>query len=163
MGVHTALREHLGEWAGGDAQKSAVAQTINRIAQAGVDIARIIALGPLAGDMAAKRGDHAGGDIQKELDAITNELVTDALKASPVALMGSEEVEEAVVLNARAPLAVNVDPLDGSSNIDTNVSIGTIFSIMPAQGSSPLLQPGRNQLAAGYIIAFGAGLVWPRG
>jgi fructose-1,6-bisphosphatase I len=47
---------------------------------------------------------------------------------------------------------VNVDPLDGSSNIDTNVSIGTIFSILPNEGEQPLLQPGIKQLAAGYII-----------
>ena len=51
-----------------------------------------------------------------------------------------------------APLAVNVDPLDGSSNIDTNLTVGTIFSILPAEGPSPLLQPGHTQLAAGFII-----------
>jgi fructose-1,6-bisphosphatase I len=152
MGDHTALREHLAQWAGGDAQKGAVAETVNKLAQAGIEMARIIALGPLAGDMAAKRGIHSDGDTQKELDAITNKIVTDALRTSPVAWMGSEEDDQAVELNAGARLAVNVDPLDGSSNIGTNVSIGTIFSILPAQGSSPLLQPGRNQLAAGYII-----------
>jgi fructose-1,6-bisphosphatase I len=152
MGVHTGLREHLAEWAGSDIQKRAVADTVINLAGAGIEIARIIALGPLAGDMAAHREGHAQGDTQKELDAITNKIVTDALKASPVAWMGSEEDHEAIALNGGAPLVVNVDPLDGSSNIDTNVSIGTIFSILPAAGSSPLLQPGRNQLAAGYII-----------
>ncbi|MBI4723884.1 MAG: class 1 fructose-bisphosphatase [Rhodomicrobium sp.] len=152
MGVHTALREYLTQWAGSDAQKSAVAGTITNLVNAGVEIARIIALGPLAGEMAAKRGDHADGDTQKELDFLSNKIVTDALKASPVAWMGSEEDEDAVGLNAGAPLAVNIDPLDGSSNIDTNMSIGTIFSILPAEGPSPLLQPGRNQIAAGYII-----------
>jgi fructose-1,6-bisphosphatase I len=152
MGAHTALHEHLAQWAGEDAQKGAVAETLGKLAQAGIEMARTIAFGPLAGDMAAKRGALAGGDTQKELDAVTNRIVTDALKASPVAWMGSEEDSEAVALNAGAPLAVNVDPLDGSSNIDTNVSIGTIFSILPAKGSSPLLQPGRDQLAAGYII-----------
>jgi fructose-1,6-bisphosphatase I len=75
-----------------------------------------------------------------------------ALKNSPVAWMGSEEDKDPQALNEGAPLAVNIDPLDGSSNIDTNVSIGTIFSILPAQGENPLLQPGRNQLAAGYVI-----------
>jgi len=78
--------------------------------------------------------------------------VTNALKSSPVAWMGSEEDEKAVLLNQGAPIVVNIDPLDGSSNIDTNVSIGTIFSILPSKPASPLLQPGRNQLAAGYVI-----------
>lgn len=153
MSVHAALREYLAGWSGGDARRAAVAETIVNLAQAGVEISRLIAMGPLAGEMAAVRGDHAqGGDIQKELDFVTNEMVMKALKKSPVAWMGSEEGNDAVALNAGAPLAVNVDPLDGSSNIDTNLTVGTIFSILPAEGAAPLLQPGRNQLAAGYIM-----------
>jgi fructose-1,6-bisphosphatase I len=153
MGAHTALGEHLTEWAGGDARRQAVADTVLSLARAGVEMSQLIAMGPLAGDMAAKLGDHSeGDDFQKELDAVTNRIVTAALKASPVAWIGSEEDEHPIALNPGAPLAVNFDPLDGSSNIDTNVSIGTIFSILPADGSSPLLQPGRNQLAAGFII-----------
>ncbi len=152
MGFHATLREHLAEWAGDDTQRRAVAETINNIAKAGLEIQKIVALGPLAGEMATKRGDHADGDSQKELDFLSNKIVTDALLASPVAWMGSEEDEKAVAMNAGAPLAVNVDPLDGSSNIDTNVSIGTIFSILATRPILPLLQPGRNQLAAGYII-----------
>jgi fructose-1,6-bisphosphatase I len=152
MGVHTMLGEHLREWAGTDAQKRAVADTVTNLAAAGIGIAQIIALGPLDGDMAAKRGDHADGDTQKVLDHVANTIVTQALKSSPVAWIGSEEDEAAIELNVGAPLAVNVDPLDGSSNIETNMSIGTIFSILPSQGAAPLLQPGRNQLAAGYII-----------
>jgi fructose-1,6-bisphosphatase I len=152
MGFHGTLGEHLAEWAGGDSQRRAVADTIANLAKAGIEIAKIVALGPLAGEMATKRGDHADGDTQKELDFLSNKIVTDALKSSPVAWMGSEEDEKPVLLNPDAPLAVNVDPLDGSSNIDTNVTIGTIFSILPSQAVLPLLQPGRNQLAAGYVI-----------
>jgi fructose-1,6-bisphosphatase I len=152
MGVYATLREHLAEWAGDDTQRRAIAETITNLAKACVEIAHIVALGPLAGDMASKRGDHSDGDTQKELDFLSNRIVTDALKSSPVAWMGSEEDEKAVLFNPGAPLAVNVDPLDGSSNIDTNVSIGTIFSILASKPTSPLLQPGRNQLAAGYVI-----------
>ncbi len=153
MGVHTALREHLTEWSGSDIRRATVAQTIVNLAEAGVEMARLIAQGPLAGDMAMTRGTHSEGtDTQKELDFVTHEMVTKALKKSPVAWMGSEEGADPLALNEGAPLAVNVDPLDGSSNIDTNLTVGTIFSILPAEGPSPLLQPGRNQLAAGYII-----------
>jgi fructose-1,6-bisphosphatase I len=152
MSTHKALRDYLTEWAGGSAQRQAVTFTVLNLAKTGIKIADLIAMGPLAGDMAAKRGDHVHGDSQKELDAITHDQIMGTLKASPVAWMGSEEDEEDIALNDGAPLAVNVDPLDGSSNIDTNVSIGTIFSILPSGGPSPLLQPGRNQLAAGYII-----------
>ncbi len=152
MGVYVTLRDHLAEWAGNDTQRRAIAETITNLAKACVEVSRIVALGPLAGDMASKRADHSDGDTQKELDFLSNKIVIDALKASPVEWMGSEENEMAVPLNQGAPLAVNVDPLDGSSNIDTNVSIGTIFSILPSKSTSPLLQPGHNQLAAGYAI-----------
>ncbi|MGO9484325.1 MAG: class 1 fructose-bisphosphatase [Rhodomicrobium sp.] len=153
MDAHTALRKYLAEWAGGDTRRGAVAETIVNLADAGVEIARLIAQGPLAGDMAAVRSDQAGlMDAQKQLDFVTHHMVIKALKSSPVAWMGSEEDKDPLALNEGAPLAVNVDPLDGSSNIDTNVSIGTIFSILPAEGPAPLLQPGRNQLAAGYIM-----------
>jgi fructose-1,6-bisphosphatase I len=152
MGAFVTLRDHLAEWTGDDTQRRAIAETVTNIAQACVEVARLIALGPLAGDMASKRADHLDGDTRKQLDSLGNKIVTDALKASPVAWMGSEEDEKAVALNSGAPLAVNIAPLDGSSNIDTNVSIGTIFSILSSKPTSPLLQPGHNQLAAGYVI-----------
>jgi fructose-1,6-bisphosphatase I len=152
MGVHSTLREHLTEWAGGDTRKGAVASTIANLAGAGIELAQIIAQGPLAGEMAARREGDGSGDIQKELDFVAHASVTAALKRSPVAWMGSEEEKEAQPLNEGAPLAVNVDPLDGSSNIDTNASIGTIFSILPAPGPEALLLPGNAQLAAGYVI-----------
>src|SRR5215468_620435 len=134
MSTHKALRDYLTEWAGASAHRQAVASTVLNLAKAGIEVADLVAMGPFAGDMAAKRGDHAHGDSQKELDAMTHDKIMGTLKASPVAWMGSEEDEEAIALNDGAPLAVNVDPIDGSSNIDTNVSIGTIFSILPAEG-----------------------------
>ncbi len=152
MAAYATLREHLNDWAGKDAARHSVAETIINLAAAGTEIAAVIALGPLAGDMAGKRGGNAGGDTQKELDVLANTVMTRALKNAPVAWMGSEEDDEAVALNPAGTLAVNIDPLDGSSNIETNVSIGTIFSILPASGENPLLQPGHKQLAAGYIV-----------
>jgi len=152
MAGWAALRQHLREWAGKDPRKAGIADTILRIAGAGIGIADILAQGPLAGDLARKRDDHEDGDTQKELDFIAHQTLKKALAEAPVACMGSEEAKEAIALNANGLLAVNIDPLDGSSNIDANLSIGTIFSILPAEGRSPLLQPGRNQLAAGFII-----------
>ncbi len=153
MGGHMRLHSYLAEWAGGEPLRAAVAGTIENLAGAGVEISRLIAQGPLAGDMAAERNGQAHGmDAQKQLDFVTHHIVLKALKNSPVAWLGSEEDKDPLALNEGAPLAVNADPLDGSSNIDTNVSVGTIFSILPAGGAAPLLQPGRNQLAAGYIV-----------
>ncbi len=149
---HATLHQHLSAWAQKDATRSAVADTIVHLAKAGIEIAAIVRRGPLDGDMAGLSGGDGGGDAQKALDLVTNDIMKAALKASPVAWMGSEEDAEASELNAGAPLVVNVDPLDGSSNIDANVSIGTIFSILPSSGETPLLQAGRHQLGAGFIV-----------
>ena len=158
MERHQTLKSFLADWAGDDATNKAVADTINNLCGAAATIADLIAQGSLAGEMAAIVGDNADGDAQKFLDVKSNELIFGALRKSPVAVMGSEEDEEAVLLNDGAPLAVAVDPLDGSSNIETNVSIGTIFSIFPtatATDSSPekvFYQTGSNQLAAGFMV-----------
>ena len=68
--------------------------------------------------------------------------------------LASEEQEQALELDPQGSLAVAIDPLDGSSNIDTNVSIGTIFSIYPAEDTAEasFLRPTRQQIGAGYVI-----------
>ncbi len=91
------------------------------------------------------------------MDLITNEKFIEALRRAPVAAVVSEELSEPLGLKDGAPLVVAIDPLDGSSNIDANVSIGTIFSILPvvpgaADLTAHFLQPGRLQLAAGFIV-----------
>jgi fructose-1,6-bisphosphatase I len=134
-----------------------VCQTVFAIADAGRRIARILARGPLAGELSAIVGDSIDGDGQKALDALTHTMVRDALASCPVASFASEEAEAAEILNPQGSLAVAVDPLDGSSNIDTLAPVGTIFSIMPMPSAAespdaPFLKSGRNQLAAGYLI-----------
>ena len=107
---------------------------------------------------AGTRGANADGDVQKDLDVFADDIFLDAMRHAPVALYASEELEQPVLLDADAPLAVAIDPLDGSSNIDTNVSIGTIFSLLPATGApdadpaAAFLQAGANQLGAGFFI-----------
>lgn len=134
------------------------AAVIREIASAAIELAAIVARGLLSGPMNASRGStNNDGDVQKELDLVSDELLTAALKRAPVAVMVSEELPEALVLNPGAPLAVAIDPLDGSSNIDANISIGTIFSILPAlAGTVPndahFLRPGRAQVGAGFIV-----------
>jgi len=147
------LDEVLAGWAGADDGRAAVAATISALADAGRQIAGLVARGAIDGGLAAVRRSSDTGDDQKELDVRANEIIIAALERAPVAVFGSEEMDHAVAMTSGAPLAVAVDPLDGSSNIDTNVSIGTIFSVLPdIPGGTPLLQPGANQRAAGYIL-----------
>ena len=94
---------------------------------------------------------NADGDDQKALDMLADEMIQKALKnVSAVASYLSEEQDAALEIHDNGTVIVASDPLDGSSNIDTNVSIGTIFSILPAAGG--MLQVGRNQIAAGFFV-----------
>jgi fructose-1,6-bisphosphatase I len=103
---------------------------------------------------------NSGGDHQQKLDLLANTRFTRALsKGGEACGIASEETEQFIDLKNDGKYIVTIDPLDGSNNIDVNVSIGTIFSIYKKQtpASEPLqesdfLQKGRTQIAAGYIL-----------
>lgn len=156
MSEFPTLKHYLTDWAQNSEDRLAITQTIETIAEACIEISALVARGPLAGELGAEQGDNADGDTQKALDLIANDLIIEAIQAAPVARLVSEELEKPFTLKAGAPLFVVTDPLDGSSNIDTNLSVGTIFSILPSskEGNDDccLLQPGTAQLAAGYAI-----------
>ena len=152
------LADHLGAWAGADPQRSAVAETVQIITDTCRAISVLVADGSLGQDLGAAVTENVQGETQKALDDLANRMLIDACRAGPVAAVASEEDELPVPANPKAGLLVAFDPLDGSSNIDINVSIGTIFSILPVKpGVDPVsveafLQKGRNQLAAGYVL-----------
>lgn len=140
----------------GDADNILLARIIAGLAAAAGQIACLAALNGLEGhDYGAMAGaENSDGDSQKKLDVLADQLILEAMRGSGAAAYFSEEQEEAILLDPEGRLVVACDPLDGSSNIDTNLSVGTIFSILPA-GSDParaVLQAGRNQLAAGFFI-----------
>ena len=130
---------------------------IQRILSASKDISFRLQQGALAGILGSAEAENVQGETQKKLDVISNDLLKDALKQSPyVHGIASEEEDNAVAGNEGGQYLVTYDPLDGSSNIDINVSVGTIFSIMNSTGNPDLgedfLQAGSNQVAAGYIL-----------
>lgn len=115
--------------------------------------------GALGTSFAGTKGStNSDGDTQKELDVFADDCFLEAMRSVPIALYGSEEITNPVLLDKNKKYAIAIDPLDGSSNIDTNVSIGTIFAILPVLGDAAkdpeasFLQPGKNQLAAGFFI-----------
>jgi len=132
------------------------ADVVLSLADAARRVAALLAKGPLAGSLAAVRAEAHWGDSQKELDVLANRLMVDALANAPVAIIGSEEMDEPFVATADAPLAVAIDPLDGSDNIETGAPVGTIFSVLPRVGdadpAASLLQRGSAQIAAGYFM-----------
>ncbi|EAR21489.1 class 1 fructose-bisphosphatase [Nitrococcus mobilis] len=118
--------------------------------------------GGLEGVLGTAGTENVQGETQQKLDVFANEAMLDSLGASEhVAGMASEELTDIHPVSAgrsRGRYLVVFDPLDGSSNIDVNVSVGTIFSVLPAPaGVSELaaqhfLQPGREQVCAGYAL-----------
>ncbi len=117
-------------------------------------LAMTIARGPLGGALGEAVGENTDGDQQKALDVMADDEFAEALQGSGVRWYASEEQEEVVAIDKDGPLALAIDPLDGSSNIDVNVSIGTLFSIYEAKDdpNESFLRPVNEQIAAGYFI-----------
>ena len=116
-----------------------------------------VRLGALAGVLGEAGSGNVQGEAQKKLDVIANDILVAALKAEPaVAGLASEEEDSFVSCNEGGRYLVLFDPLDGSSNIDVNISIGTIFSVLAKPEGSlkteSFLQEGSRQLAAGYVL-----------
>lgn len=135
---------------------------LNDIATACKKIASLVDKGDLIGVLGAAGSENVQGEEQKKMDIITNEVFIEALENNGhVAALASEEMEDVYNLAADKPRGhymVTFDPLDGSSNMDVNVSVGTIFSILKAPkgvenpSASDFMQPGTTQVAAGYCL-----------
>jgi fructose-1,6-bisphosphatase I len=134
----------------------AIAATVSSLANVSLEITDLLAKGALAGSLGRATGKRGDVDEQKEIDVLTNDRIVAALREAPVAAVASEEMDGPALLDQQAPLLVAVDPLDGSSNIDANASIGMVFTILPAlqhnDDPSAFLQPGVNQLAGGFFV-----------
>lgn len=125
-------------------------------------IASEVDRGPLIGIMGSAESENIQGETQKQLDIITNDIMVESLEwTGHLAGMGSEEMEELLRIPAQYPRGkylILFDPLDGSSNIDVNVSVGTIFSILraPEGCENPtvedFMQDGTKQVCAGYTL-----------
>ncbi len=152
MGEPITLRSYLTDWSQDDSVKASAAAAIAAIARATAIIAGRIAKGRLEAHLGATLGGNADGDTQTNLDLWANDQLIAALREAPVAVILSEELPAPLTVAPDQPIAVAIDPLDGSSNIDTNVSVGTIFSLLPAKGEATFVQAGAAQIAAGYVI-----------
>jgi fructose-1,6-bisphosphatase I len=135
---------------------------LNDIAISCKKISDLVEKGDLIGVLGAAGSENVQGEEQKKMDIITNEVMIEALQSNGhVAAMASEEMDDVYNLPAdkiRGNYMVTFDPLDGSSNMDVNVSVGTIFSILKAPSkkeayaADDFMQPGTTQVAAGYCL-----------
>lgn len=135
---------------------------IEVVARACKRIAISVNKGALGDVLGSAGSENVQGEVQKKLDVIANEVLVEANEwGGHLAAMASEEMDSIHVVPNRYPQGEHLllfDPLDGSSNIDVNVSIGTIFSVLRKVGHArgvseeDFLQPGRHQVAAGYCV-----------
>jgi fructose-1,6-bisphosphatase I len=149
------LEQHLAAQA-----EPALARLIGAVAGACTQISAAVRRGDVMG---ALDSENVQGEVQKKLDVLANDILLAACAEAPaLTAMASEELEDIHPVRDVGPgggYLLLFDPLDGSSNIEVNVSIGTIFSILraPAEEARPavaadFLQPGRRQAAAGYVV-----------
>jgi len=151
------LREFLADPKGdGNPAPRELAILMEAISDSCRTISYLVSRGALADVLGSAGTGNVQGEEQKQLDVLANDEMMAMAKASGVvAAAASEEEDDARSMTSGAPYLLLFDPLDGSSNIDVNVSIGTIFSVLPAiagEGAAPFLQTGRNQVAAGYCV-----------
>lgn len=134
---------------------------LDDVVNAAKDIAVAIDEGALKGNMGSLGSENVQGEVQKALDVITNEIfIAHMQKSGFVVGMASEEMDDIIQVENNAPndarFLLCFDPLDGSSNVNVNISVGTIFSILKTQASVPTLedfmQPGTQQICAGYVL-----------
>ena len=134
-----------------------LAQVIETIANTCKTIDQALQKGALAGVLGSAQHENVQGEEQKKLDVISNDYLIDALRVHPnVGGLASEELDEFTPAQENGQFLVLFDPLDGSSNIDINMCVGTIFSILPAKNAltqaEDFMQAGVNQVAAGYVL-----------
>ena len=132
------------------------------VARACKSISHAVNKGALGGVLGSAESENVQGEVQKKLDIIANEVLLEANEwGGHLAAMASEEMDSIYLVPNRYPQGEYLllfDPLDGSSNIDVNVSIGTIFSVLKKPESSQgvteqdFLQAGQQQVAAGYCV-----------
>ena len=135
---------------------------IEVVARACKRIAIAVNKGALGDVLGTAGNENIQGEVQKKLDVIANEVLVEANEwGGHLAAMASEEMDTIHVVPNRYPQGeylLLIDPLDGSSNIDVSVSIGTIFGVLRKHGQArgvseeDFLQPGRQQVAAGYCV-----------
>ena len=147
------------------------------VARACKSISHAVNKGALGGILGSAGSENVQGEVQKKLDIIANDVLIEANEwGGHLAAMASEEMDSIHIVPNRYPQGEYLllfDPLDGSSNIDVNVSIGTIFSVLKKPDDHPgvteqdFLQAGSSQVAAGYcvygpqttlVLTFGAGV-----
>lgn len=157
--MQTSAMQNLSQFLNTQPSEQGLNAVINVLAQTCIEIADKVRMGEMAGILGEAQAQNVQGEDQKKLDVIANDLLKQALNSeATVKGLASEEEPDPVACNEQGDYLVLFDPLDGSSNIDVNVTVGTIFSILKAPKGcdaaqeEAYLQAGQHQVSAGYVL-----------
>lgn len=156
MNIGDSLSSCLRQDQENDHVSNDVASIIDCLALAAVELSEAISFSPLVIGDGCDTGQNGGGDFQKPLDVAAQQIFEKRLSDSPASMLVSDELDDLLLLPGKSSLCVAIDPLDGSSNIETNMSIGSIFLIIDVNrlnSNNPLqaIDKGK-QLAAGFFV-----------
>ena len=159
-GINTNFKQYLvGAKPKGTAIPASLQDLLLAVVNTCSTLSHEVAQGALIGLLGSAGSGNVQGEVQQKLDIIANDQLMEGVKGcKSLAGLASEEMELPVAVQGTGDYLLLFDPLDGSSNIDVNVSIGTIFSILKKQDPSAPLQTsdfllsGRHQVAAGYVV-----------
>lgn len=132
-----------------------VSEILIAIAAAGAEISTAVRDAPLNDHLGEVANTNVQGEVQKTLDIICNDIMMRHLEIPQLAALVSEEVDHPIPVTRGVNLVACFDPLDGSSNVETNGTIGTIFSILEVDGevtADTICASSNNHAAAGYIL-----------
>ncbi len=158
--THTNFKQYLATTKlGGSPIPEGLQELLMAVVSTCSTLSHEVAQGALIGLLGSAGSGNVQGEVQQKLDIIANDLLIEGVQGcKSLAGLASEEMELPVPVQGTGDYLLLFDPLDGSSNIDVNVSIGTIFSILKKQDpkaslqTSDFLLSGRHQAAAGYVV-----------
>jgi len=160
MTQHVSITEFLSQHLAGE-HSIALSAMLKDVVTACKKISLAIDQGALSGNMGSLGSQNVQGEVQKALDVITNDIfIEENQRSGYVAGMASEEMDDVIEIAGKhrqqGQYLLLFDPLDGSSNVNVNISVGTIFSILESANAQPVLsdfmQAGTKQICAGYAL-----------
>jgi fructose-1,6-bisphosphatase I len=147
------LDQYLTDWTRGDSAREAVQHLIKALTDAGTRLSKVIATHDSGGQSQIAVGANSVAGLQKPLDLIAHNIFCGALHELPLSFLASEESVELMSIDSQGRFGVAIDPLDGSTNIETNMSIGSIFSIIEARADELYdIELGERQRASGFFL-----------
>ena len=152
MSAGMPLQQYLATWAQGKPAGETIESIISEIVDAGIRLGSLIVSHDLSHQDAMESATNEDSDISQSLELLAHNLFTSALGGLPISMLVSAEHDDPMPIDPLGRFAVAIDPLDGATNIATNLSLGTIFSIFESNGNDlPGMQLGSRQVAAGFL------------